>query len=60
MAFHHTVLRLSTFTQSTLDFFVFYMSKFGTAGVFGISVAVELIWSEKSKLASSFRIKARI
>ena len=54
MTFHiqYYILRmLSTLTQSTLGFFVFYMSKFGIGilvGVFGISVAAELIWTEKS------------
>ena len=53
MTFHiqYYILRmLSTLTQSTLVFFVFYMSKFGIGivGVFGISVAAELIWTEKS------------
>ena len=46
----HIKNAVNTHTINT-SFFVFYMSKFGIGilvGVFGISVAAELIWTEKS------------
>ena len=45
----HIKNAVNTHTINTI-FFVFYMSKFGIGivGVFGISVAAELIWTEKS------------
>ena len=46
----HIKNAVNTHTINTRFFFVFYMSKFeiGMVGVFGISVAAELIWTEKS------------
>ena len=50
----HIKNAVNTHTINT-SFFVFYMSKFGIGivGVFGISVAAELIWTKKVKLTSS-------